>query len=95
MNKFTLSDRVTVPDTVLTRELAGESVLMDLASEAYFGLDSTAALMWRVLTESASIETALVELQAQFDVDAERLQNDLEVFITRLLALGLLRVEPA
>ena len=95
MNKFTLSDRVTVPDTVLIRELAGESVLMDLASEAYFGLDGTAAQMWRALTDAASIEAALADLQARFEVEPARLQQDLTEFITRLLELGLLRVEPA
>lgn len=94
MNKLTWSDRVTVPDTVLVRELAGESVLLDLSSEAYFGLDATAAQMWRVLTEAASVEAAFTDLQALFEVDAERLRGDMEQFINHLRELGLLRVGP-
>ena len=95
MNKFTLSDRVTVPDTVLIRELAGESVLMELASEAYFGLDGTATQMCRAMTDAATIEAALADLQARFEVEPARLQQDLTQFITRLVELGLLGVQPA
>jgi len=39
------SDKITVPDTVLFRELDGESVLLNLKTESYLGLDDVGTRM--------------------------------------------------
>ena len=38
MTELPLKNNVTVPDGVLVHELVGESVLLNLNSESYFGL---------------------------------------------------------
>ena len=47
-----------MPAHVVVQEVEGESVLLNLDSERYFGLDETGTRMWVVLAESASIEEA-------------------------------------
>ena len=53
---------VRAPGHVLVRELEGESVLLNLDSEAYFGLDEVGTRMWAVLTTSPTIQAAYDEL---------------------------------
>jgi hypothetical protein len=48
--------RVTVPEGVLVRELEGESVMLNLNSEFYFGLDEVGTRMWAVLTNANEIK---------------------------------------
>ena len=91
--KLLLKNKVTVPDGVLVRDLAGESVLLNLNSESYFGLDEVGTRMWTVLTTSPSIDAAFDALLTKYEVEPMQLRNDLYIFIEKLIDLGLLNVQ--
>lgn len=57
--------RVSVPEAVLVRELDGESILLNLKTESYFGLDRTGTRMWSLLTAGGSIQGAYETLPAE------------------------------
>lgn len=84
--------KVVVPEGVLVRELEGESVLLNLNSESYFGLDEVGTDMWRALTTSESVEVAYRKLLAQYDVDGEQLRQDLDGLIGKLVEQGLIEI---
>jgi hypothetical protein len=84
--------RVTLRADVLVRELRGESVLLDLASERYFGLDEVGTGMWRALTGSASVEEALNVLLEEYDVRPVQLRDDIAAFVDTLSRAGLVDV---
>ena len=84
--------KLSVPDSVLVRELQGESVLLNLDTESYFGLDDVGTRMWAALTASPSLEAAYEILLAEYDVEPERLSADLRVFVDKLAELGLVNL---
>jgi len=84
--------KVSIPNGVMVRQLSGESVLLNLNSESYFGLDDVGTRMWAVLTESASIEAAYELLLSEFEVEPAQLATDLRNFILELTKLGLVDV---
>lgn len=84
--------KVVVSEGVLVRELEGESVLLNLNSECYFGLDEVGTDMWRALTTSESVEAAHQKLLAQYEVDTERLRQDLNELIEKLVEQGLIEI---
>ena len=43
MTELVSMNNVTVPNGILVRELVGESVLLNLNSESYFGIDEVKA----------------------------------------------------
>jgi hypothetical protein len=88
------SDRVTVPKDVLISGLQSESVLLNLDSECYFGLNEIGTRIFSVLTSSPSIAAAYEQLLAEYDVDANVLRADLMDLIQQLVAQGLLEVAP-
>ena len=88
---LSFSDRVVVPVHVLIRHLDGESVLLNLETEKYFGLDATGTRMWKVATESESIEAAYATLLQEFEVEPETLRANLAELIARLIDNGLLK----
>lgn len=85
-------DRATVPPHVLVRFLEQESVLLNLETEQYFGLDETGTRMWQLVTASPNIDAAYRELLAEFDADPELLRSDLTELLARLVDQGLLQV---
>ncbi len=90
-----LAGRIRTPEGVLHREIAGESVLLNLGSESYFGLDEIGTRMWAALTSAPSIEAAYQVLLEEFEVDEPTLRSDLSAFIARLAEAGLVAVEDA
>jgi hypothetical protein len=92
---LTFSDRVVVPAHVLIRRLDGESVLLNLETEEYFGLDTTGTRMWEVATQSSCIEAAYATLVHEFDVEPELLRANLAELIVRLTENGLLTLSSA
>jgi hypothetical protein len=92
---LTFTDRATTPTHVLVRVIDRESVLLNLETERYFGLDETGTRMWQLVTASQDIETAYRELLAEFDVEPELLRIDLTDLLRQLVENGLLQVLPA
>ena len=91
---MTPNQRIEIPDGVLVRELQGESVLLNLETECYFGLDEVGTRMWNALTTSPTTDAACTALLAEYDVTPEQLRADLEAFVARLAGAGLVRVAP-
>jgi hypothetical protein len=87
---ISFSDRVTVPDDVLISRLQEESVILNLDSERYYGLDDVGTRFLSVLTTSDSIETAYEQLRSEYNVDPQVLRADLLALIENLINQGLL-----
>jgi hypothetical protein len=87
--------RLALADNVTTRELDGELVLLNYDSETYFGLDEVGARILEVLQESPSVEAGLGTLLGEFDVEESELRTDVEALVDRLVAGGLVALEPA
>ena len=90
---ISFSDRVTVPDDVLISRLQEESVILNLDSERYYGLDDVGTRMLSVLSTSSSIEAAYELLLEEYDVDGEVLRRDLLSLVEQLVDRGLVRIE--
>jgi hypothetical protein len=89
------TDRAAVPPHVLVRFLDKESVLLNLETERYFGLDETGTRMWQLVTTAPTIDAAYQLLLCEFDVEAELLRMNLTELLSRLVDNGLLQVLPA
>ncbi len=92
---LTFKDRAAAPTHVLVRFLDQESVLLNLETEMYFGLDETGTRMWQLVTTAPNINAAYQELLAEYDVHPELLRENLTELVGHLVEHGLLQVSPA
>ncbi len=88
-----LSDRVTVPAQVMDRSVGDETVILDLASGTYYGLDPVGARMWQLLGEGKSLAEVCDLMLQEYDVPQERLAQDLLKLAEQLAAQGLVAVQ--
>ena len=72
-----LTARVTVPESVLFRDLHGEAVLLDTVTGRYYGLNEVGTRMWSLLQLHGEIEAVCRALLIEYDVPEERLREDL------------------
>jgi len=80
-----LSSNITISSEVLAQEVDGETVLLDLQSESYFGLDEVGTRIWQLLQEHNQPQKVFDILLEEYDVDANLLEHDLQALLDKLL----------
>ena len=83
-------NKITISKEVLAQELAGETVLLDLASESYFGLDVVGTRVWQLLESGTAREELTDILLHEYEVEREVLENDVSELLDRLHDAGLI-----
>ncbi len=87
-----LSDRLVVPDHVVTRDVKGDTVLLNTETGRYFTLDEIGSRAWTLLTTSSSILAARDALLAEYAAEPVDLDRDLSALVDHLMARGLVEV---
>ncbi|RPH97014.1 MAG: PqqD family protein [Lysobacterales bacterium] len=87
-----LAMKIEISDEVLFQEVSGETVLLDLASEQYFGLDAVGTRVWQLLGAGASAEAVVETLLEEYEVEREQLAADIDELLGRLAEAGLIRI---
>ena len=86
-----LSDKVTVPQQVMARTVGDETVILDLASGTYFGLDPVGARIWELLGEGKTIAEVCDQMLEEYEVTRDEVERDTLSLADNLAAHGLIR----
>ena len=73
----------------LSRELDGETVLVNLDTGMYFGLDEVGTVIWNHIQEGVAVEDIPGKLTEAFEVEEDVARTDLEALIGELRENGL------
>lgn len=90
----TLATIATPSSEVLVHNLDGEAVLLDLASENYFGLNPVGTRIWELLDAGLRLQNVFDVLAQEYDVDPKQLQTDLLALVDELAQAGLVHLDP-
>jgi Coenzyme PQQ synthesis protein D (PqqD) len=90
---FSFDMRATVDPDVMVRNVGDESVILDLKTERYLGLDEVGTRMWNVIVGSSSIQSAYEALVDEYEVEPQRLRADLQDLVRRLAEEKLITLE--
>ena len=88
-----LNQTITLSPDVISQEVSGETVLLDLESENYFGLDEVGTRIWQLIKETNDLEAIFNTLLAEYDVSEERLLGDLDALLGEIAGLGMVKLE--
>jgi hypothetical protein len=83
---------LTVPEHVMSRQVGEETVILDLGSGTYFGLDPVGARIWQLLSGGSTVDHIVTTLMGEYDVLQEHLQQDVQSLVSDLVARGLVHV---
>lgn len=90
-----ISKRYTIPYTVMMQNVDDETLLFDSQNGLFFALNESGAKMWEVMERHEEFSAVVSELLELFEVERQRLENDLEIFAQSLMEQGLLEVSDA
>ena len=90
-----MSEAVTGPleigDSILYQKVGEEIVLLNIASQEYFGLDNVGSDVWQLLMEHRDVAAVAKRLAALYSVDEQTVRSDIEPMISDLVAAKLLK----
>jgi hypothetical protein len=81
-----------VPRNVVHHQFAMETVLLNVETAYYYGMDAIGARFFSVLRQSATVEAAVQTLSTEFDSPQEQIREDTVRFCEELVSKGLLEL---
>ena len=92
-NQVSLESFVTISsDNVVSRELEGEAVILNLETGVYFGLNEVGTRIWALIQEHRSLGKVFEAMRAEYGASPEALKSDLLQLVEELRAKGLVSV---
>jgi Coenzyme PQQ synthesis protein D (PqqD) len=90
-----LSARLRLPQHVVHRTFVAETVVLNLQTGKYHGLNPMGGHMLDVLNESADVRSAAERVASEYDQDPDVVEEDFVAFCNDLLDRGLVEVQTA
>jgi hypothetical protein len=85
-----LDIRLTVPPQVMSRLVGDETVLLDLESGMYFGLDGVGKRIWEAIGEGLTLGEIAAIIVSEYEIEVNQAQADVIEFVGDLVERGLL-----
>lgn len=82
--------RLSIPPQVISRLVGDETVLLDLESGTYFGLEGVGKRIWDAVGEGLTLAEIADIIAAEYEVDDAIARSDVDEFARDLVARGLL-----
>lgn len=76
----------------ISTEVDGETVILDVDSGRYVGLDAIGTRIWRLLENEISLQNLLDSLAAEYDVERQQCIQDVQEFLEELSRSSLIVV---
>ena len=81
--------RLSIPAPVMSRLVGDETVLLDLESGMYFGLEGVGKRIWESVADGNSLGEIAAIIAGEFEVEETQALTDLIAFASNLLERGL------
>lgn len=88
-----LASTISIPENVVFRAFAAETVVLNVQTGKYFGLNPTGGHMLEVLKTLPSVGAAAERLAQEYDIPLETIQADLCAFCRGLEERGLIELK--
>lgn len=86
--------RFTLSPDVLSQNIDDETVLLDMKSENYFGINEVGGRVLEILKGGANLEDIVEVLLTEYDVKKEELERDVSTYLQQFLDAHLLYPKP-
>jgi hypothetical protein len=84
-----LDSTVSPSDDAVFRELEGESVLLNLETGMYYGLDAVGTRAWQLAAADGSLRAVRDALAEEYDAEPAVIERDLLALAEALIGKGL------
>ncbi len=85
-----LTNKITISQQAVTRQVGDETVILHLGAGTYFGLDPVGTRLWQLMGEGKSMAEIWEVMLEEYNVSREDLERDTMSLVEDLLANDLI-----
>lgn len=89
-----LTDIVQANAEILTSEINGELVMMDIGSGQYYALDTIGNTIWQQLKQPCQVAVLCQQLGEFYDAPAKTIESDVLELLEQMLAKQVITLKP-
>ncbi|MCC6802500.1 MAG: lasso peptide biosynthesis PqqD family chaperone [Anaerolineae bacterium] len=86
------STRVMATNQQVAADMMGEAVILNTDSGIYFGLNGVGTRIWELVQQPITVQAVQQTILDEYEVDAERCEQDVHRLLGKLLDAGLVEV---
>ena len=86
------SSIVVAADEQISSDLGGESVILNMKTGVYHGLNEVGARVWDLIEKPKAVKDVKQVLLQEYEVEADVCTNDLFLLLNNLKTAGLIKV---
>jgi hypothetical protein len=91
-NPIGLDTVVAQIEELVSSDLDGETVMMSVKNGKYYGMDAIGSRIWALIKQPRSVSELCDILLTEFNVDRERCEKDVLIFLNKLAEDNLIRI---
>jgi hypothetical protein len=91
--KLAIRSTVVAAKDLVSCDLAGESIILNINNGMYYGLDPVGSWIWNMIQNPISLQDIRDRLFREYNVEADRGEQDLLALINELADEGLIEVK--
>jgi hypothetical protein len=84
LRSFSENTQITVEKNQVSTALGDEAAILNLTNSVYYGLDPVGARIWNLIQQPKTFRELCDILLSEYEVDAPRLESDLQHLLNRL-----------
>jgi len=86
------TQNITISEGVYSQEVNGETVILNMKGESYFGLDEVGTRIWQLIKDNGDLQKTFETLLCEYDVEGDKLEKDLVSLVDDLKEKGLIEI---
>ena len=86
---------ITSTEDQVSCNLEGQSLLLQVSSGNYFGLNQVGSLVWESVQKGTTFDQIVADVLQAYDAERKRVEDDVEELLSTLESEGLIRVTDA
>lgn len=83
---------IRIKSDVVSRNMEGEEVMLDLASGVYYGLNEVGSRIWSFIEKGSETESIVREIASEYGKDEKQIEKDLKDLVETLEKKGLIEL---
>jgi Coenzyme PQQ synthesis protein D (PqqD) len=76
----------------VSSDLAGESVILNLKTGTYYGLNAVGSSIWLLIQEPKTVRDLCEAILKEYEVDPQTCENDVQTLLADLLSAQLIEI---
>lgn len=91
--QLTQTSKIVAAPEQVSSELAGESVILNLKTGLYYGLNEVGATIWEQIQSPKTFQEVCDVIVSEYEVTPESCASDVQELLTDMIAANLVEVE--